>query len=186
MKSILATILFSLCVSLTAWAQQPQEEERQGQLSIKQHQVILMDDSVYWNMDLSVQGLVIGKTQSLSFTPVIYSLDSLHRVQLPPVVLMGKDKQRLNARKKALANKYKVDPCLEHTTLVYSDNDTITTIPYEISFKYEEWMQESGFRIVGERLNYEGYPMQTYVDIMTEELRIGIANRGPLHEKENE
>ncbi|MDL2221469.1 DUF3868 domain-containing protein [Parabacteroides sp. OttesenSCG-928-N08] len=185
MKAFISTILLSLFVSLAASAQQKGGGVYQGLLSIKLHPVVMEGDSVYWSMDISVQGLTIGRTQSLSFTPIIYSLDGRQALTLPPVILNGKDKHRLIEREKALENKYKVDDTFVYTTIGYFDNIRITTIPYDISFEFEDWMVQSGFRIVGDLLDYEGYPTTTFVDTLSEDLQIGVYNEEYYYPEED-
>ena len=48
----------------------------------------------------------------------------------------------------------------------------IREIPYELSIPYQPWMKNAALILVGELDNYEGAPLRTFVNVLTEHLDI--------------
>ena len=50
--------------------------------------------------------------------------------------------------------------------------ELIREIPYELSIPYQPWMKNAALILVGELDNYEGAPLRTFVNVLTEHLDI--------------
>ena len=53
-----------------------------------------------------------------------------------------------------------------------ANKQKIREIPYELSIPYHPWMKNAALILVGELDNYEGAPLRTFVNVLTEHLDI--------------
>lgn len=57
-------------------------------------------------------------------------------------------------------------------TVIKNTPELIREIPYELSIPYHPWMKNAALILVGELDNYEGAPLRTFVNVLTEDLDI--------------
>lgn len=57
-------------------------------------------------------------------------------------------------------------------TVIKNTPELIREIPYELSIPYQPWMKNAALILVGELDNYEGAPLRTFVNVLTEHLDI--------------
>lgn len=57
-------------------------------------------------------------------------------------------------------------------TVIKNTPELIREIPYELSIPYHPWMKNAALILVGELDNYEGAPLRTFVNVLTEHLDI--------------
>lgn len=89
---------------------------------------------------------------------------------MAPVVLNGVNKQKMYDRTVVFQGKEVADG--HAYTVIRNTPLLIREIPYRISLPYRPWMKESQLVLVGELDNYEGSPVRTFVNILTD--RLGI------------
>ena len=157
-------ILFFLLFSPFAGAQKVYKGK------VKVFQQLMEKKKGYLNMqlDITVCGLPVGKHRSLLLMPMLKAgRDSL---VLQPIVLNGRNKQKMYERTLALHGKRMADDGAYMVLPNYSSS--ILQIPYEQEFPYRKWMKDAQLILVGQFCDYDGNPVQTHVDILTEKIRI--------------
>ena len=87
-----------------------------------------------------------------------------------PVVLNGANKQKMYARPLVFEGKKAADG--DTYTVIKNTPELIREIPYELSIPYHPWMKNAALILVGELDNYEGAPLRTFVNVLTEHLDI--------------
>ena len=145
MKTFIYICLLVIGLVLPAGAQVPIQSYR-GQVSVKQNRIEREGNSLRLDLTISVCGLSVGRYQTLSLMPMLRS--DRDSVVMAPVVLNGANKQKMYDR-----------------TLVFegkkaADGDTYTV------------MKNAALILVGELDNYEGAPLRTFVNVLTEHLDI--------------
>ena len=135
---------------LPAGAQVPIQSYR-GQVSVKQNRIEREGNSLRLDLTISVCGLSVGRYQTLSLMPMLRS--DRDSVVMAPVVLNGA----------ADGDAY---------TVIKNTPELIREIPYELSIPYQPWMKNAALILVGELDNYEGAPLRTFVNVLTEHLDI--------------
>lgn len=143
------------------------EDHQSGFIHIKQDRAEVINDSVYWDMVIQIQGIVIGNNQSLLLTPVIYSQQD--SITLQPVLLNGSKKHILYTRtqyfdKKALSER-------SYKTLKNRSKELIT-ISYKDTIPYSDWMQNSGLKLTGEYKDLQDRSRNTITDVLAEKINL--------------
>ena len=91
-------------------------------------------------------------------------------VVMAPVVLNGVNKQKMFDRTLVFEGKKAADG--DTYTVIKNTPELIREIPYELSIPYHPWMKNAALILVGELDNYEGAPLRTFVNVLTEHLDI--------------
>ena len=156
---------------LPAGAQVPIQSYR-GQVSVKQNRIEREGNSLRLDLTISVCGLSVGRYQTLSLMPMLRS--DRDSVVMAPVVLNGVNKQKMLRRKQIQTG---TGPDFLEKVKQWSDDskstpELIREIPYELSIPYQPWMKNAALILVGELDNYEGAPLRTFVNVLTEHLDI--------------
>ena len=146
MKTFIYICLLVIGLVLPAGAQVPIQSYR-GQVSVKQNRIEREGNSLRLDLTISVCGLSVGRYQTLSLMPMLRSDRTL--------VFEGK--------KAADGDAY---------TVIKNTPELIREIPYELSIPYQPWMKNAALILVGELDNYEGAPLRTFVNVLTEHLDI--------------
>ena len=157
MKTFIYICLLVIGLVLPAGAQVPIQSYR-GQVSVKQNRIEREGNSLRLDLTISVCGLSVGRYQTLSLMPMLRS--DRDSVVMAPVVLNGANKQKMYDRTLVFEDKKA------------ADGDAYTEIPYELSIPYHPWMKNAALILVGELDNYEGAPLRTFVNVLTEHLDI--------------
>ena len=152
---------------LPAGAQVPIQSYR-GQVSVKQNRIEREGNSLRLDLTISVCGLSVGRYQTLSLMPMLSS--DRDSVVMAPVVLNGVNKQKMFARTLVFEGKKAADG--DAYTVIKNTPELIREIPYELSIPYQPWMKNAALILVGELDNYEGAPLRTFVNVLTEHLDI--------------
>ena len=118
--------------------------------------------------NVSVCGLSVGRYQTLSLMPMLSS--DRDSVVMAPVVLNGVNKQKMFDRTLVFEGKKAADG--DAYTVIKNTPELIREIPYELSIPYQPWMKNAALILVGELDNYEGAPLRTFVNVLTEHLDI--------------
>ena len=147
---------------LPAGAQVPIQSYR-GQVSVKQNRIEREGNSLRLDLTISVCGLSVGRYQTLSLMPMLRS--DRDSVVMAPVVLNGANKQKMYDEDKKAADG-------DAYTVIKNTPELIREIPYELSIPYHPWMKNAALILVGELDNYEGAPLRTFVNVLTEHLDI--------------
>lgn len=167
MKRMIYICFLMVGLLLPAGAQVP-VQTYQGQVSVKQNHIEREGNTLRIDLTISVSGLSVGRYQTLSLMPMLRSgKDSL---LMAPVVLNGVNKQKMYDRTVVFQGKEVADG--HAYTVIRNTPLLIREIPYRISLPYRPWMKESQLVLVGELDNYEGSPVRTFVNILTD--RLGI------------
>ena len=120
------------------------------------------------DLTISVCGLSVGRYQTLSLMPMLRS--DRDSVVMAPVVLNGANKQKMYDRTLVFEGKKAADG--DAYTVIKNTPELIREIPYELSIPYHPWMKNAALILVGELDNYEGAPLRTFVNVLTEHLDI--------------
>ena len=125
-------------------------------------------NSLRLDLTISVCGLSVGRYQTLSLMPMLRS--DRDSVVMAPVVLNGANKQKMYDRTLVFEGKKAADG--DTYTVIKNTPELIREIPYELSIPYHPWMKNAALILVGELDNYEGAPLRTFVNVLTEHLDI--------------
>lgn len=155
-----------LCLIGFVVAAQAQTEVYRGQVLVKQNRAECKGNVVEMDADLSLCGLSVGRYQTLTLIPMLRGkADSL---LLPPVVIKGANKYKMYQRTLALNGKEAADNGAY--AVLKNDPFLIQVVSYKKAFPYRPWMSGAAFVLVGELENYEGEPIQTFVNVLTDRL----------------
>lgn len=139
-----------------------------GMVSVKQNKAEVSHDSLYFDMDISIHGLKVNSRESLSLYPVLYhGADSL---VLAPVVLNGGHKQRKIKRINVLKGKYR--PGQTAYAMLTNDPTVKQIIAYKDTLNFQPWMKKAGLKLIGRIKDLDETTVQTYTDILTEDLKL--------------
>lgn len=170
MKTILPFIIICmmLCASLTLKGQEAQPKVYDGQVLVKQNIAEIRNDSVFLDMDITIQGVPVYRSYSLILTPVLYSkTDSLN---LPYIRINGKHKHRMYKRSFLLSKGRKTD---QSAYVVLRDDSLITrVVSYRDTLIYKPWMENAGLCLKGEFKKYNDETIVIYEDVLTEDLNL--------------
>ena len=159
MKTFIYICLLVIGLVLPAGAQVPIQSYR-GQVSVKQNRIEREGNSLRLDLTISVCGLSVGRYQTLSLMPMLRS--DRDSVVMAPVVLNGANKQKMYDRTLVFEDKKAAD----------GDAYTVIKNTPELSIPYHPWMKNAALILVGELDNYEGAPLRTFVNVLTEHLDI--------------
>lgn len=98
------------------------------------------------SMDLNLDQLDIKRQHSLELVPVLVSADGANREELPPVIIEGKVRNKVNRRAESIGN-VTLHPDAQVT--VRRKNGSEQTVHYEASVPFKRWM-------IGSELQLEG------------------------------
>lgn len=155
-----------LCLAAFALAAQAQTEVYRGQVSVKQNRAEREGRTVEMDFDISLCGLSVGRYQTLTLIPMLRNgADSL---LLPPVVVKGANPYKMYKRSVALNGKGIADGGAY--AVLKNDPLLIQVVSYKKTFPYRPWMAGASFILVGELENYEGEPLQTFINVLTDRL----------------
>lgn len=168
------TILFYILIFITISSPLAQAQRvYQGKVKVKTNSIKIENDKLDLDMEISVQGLSVSRYHTLSLIPVLRSgNDSL---VMQPIVLNGINKQKMYKRSLALNGKQEADNgafmVLKNMPLL------LVQIPYMQSVPYQQWMNEAQLVLIGESCNYNGTPITSTTDILTENLNLNAATK---------
>lgn len=139
-----------------------------GQVNIKQNKAEVTDGLLSLDMDILLSGLSVGRYQSLELTPVLRSGN--RSLRMPSIRINGANKQKMYERTIAFEGKQVADG---NAYIVLKCAPTLLQeIKYKNEFSFQPWMDEAELVLVGELSNYEGLPVQTYTNVLTDHLHI--------------
>lgn len=157
------TLYLLICLFGFAVAIHAQTEVYRGQVSVKQNRAECKDNTVDMDFDISLCGLSVGRYQTLTLIPMLRGgADSL---LLPPVVIKGANTYKMYKRTLAFSGKEAADGGAY--AVLKNDPFLIQVVSYKKTFPYRPWMSGAAFVLVGEVENYEGEPLQTFVNVLT-------------------
>lgn len=142
------------------------QEVYQGIVCIKQNQAQVRHDTLYIEMDISIQGLKVNDRESLSLYPTLFKgSDSL---ELAPIILNGKKMQQKADRAIKLQGRF--EP--QNSAYLALKNDPLThkIIVYRDTLSFTPWMKEAGLKLTGHVKNQDGTIIQTSTNILTDKI----------------
>lgn len=141
----------------------------EGMVCVKQNIAEVKNDSVYLEMDISIHGLNINSRESLVLYPTLFN--DTDSVMLPPVIINGNTKQKKVNRAIKLKGRY---PSQTNAYVVIENSPVIhRVIDYEKSLIYAPWMEKAGLKLIGKTTNQDEKTVNTFVDILTDDLKLG-------------
>lgn len=159
---VYGVILFFLLSSPFAGAQKMYK----GKVNVLQQLMEKKKGYLSMQLDITVCGLAVGKHQSLLLMPMLKSgRDSL---VMQPIVLNGRNKHKMYDRAVSLHGKRVADDGAYMVLRNYPSS--LLQIPYEQEFPFRKWMKDAHLILVGQLCDYDGNPVETYVDTLTEKI----------------
>lgn len=156
-------LLFLVCSPFTL-----AQKVYKGKVNVFQHVAKKEKGYLFMNMEISICALPVGKHQSMLLMPMLKAgKDSL---VMQPIVLNGVNKQKMYDRAFSLHGKCIADDGAY--VVVQNYPRALQQIVYEQKIPYRKWMENAELILVGQLCNYDGYPVKTYMDILTEKIRI--------------
>lgn len=152
-----------LFAAVSAGAQTPYLEE----INITGQQVTKTSDrKANVKMEFSLDGLKMNRQHSLRLVPVIVSEDGNMEQELPPLVINGKTRDKVQQRARALnGDEFNADAMMT----VRRENGEAQAVSYEASVPFKRWMiggnvQVRGY-VTGCALCDEGHETASACDI---------------------
>lgn len=163
------TTLYSLLLFLflcTSFAEA--QKVYKGKVNVFQQTLKKKDGKLLMEMEVSVCGISVGTQQSLLLLPMLKAgRDSL---VMQPIVINGTNKQEMYNRAVALKGKVVADDGA--FLVIKNDPGALIQFTYTQEVVYRKWMEEAGLLLVGQFCNYNGDPKQTFIDTLTDKIRI--------------
>lgn len=147
---------------------QAQTAVYKGMVNIKPNKIELEKGVLSLDMHVSLCGLSVARHQSLLLTPVLRNGDKSLRLQ--PIRVNGANKQKMY--KRALAFQGKVAANGNTYVTLESDPVLLQEVAYKKKVPFQTWMEHAELILVGELNNYDDIPVQTYTDVLTDDLDI--------------
>lgn len=164
MKTFIYALIFLLGSASFAKAQ---IEVYKGQVSVKQNNIVRQNKDLSLDMDISLCGLSVGLYQSLMLMPMLRN--GQDSVLLKPIVVNGRNKQKMYKRAQALRGE---DATREGVyTIIKNEPSLIQQVSYKEKIPYASWMNGAQLVLIGELDNYDGVPLQTFVNVLTDSLK---------------
>lgn len=167
MKVLFYIMLLASGLVLPAQAQrEAQQEVYRGEVAVKQNKAEFIKNKLVLDFDISLCGLAVGRYQSLVLMPMLrFGRDSLI---MPPVIVNGTNKQKMYERAVALKGEEAAREAAY--SIVKNDPKYIQVISYKKTLPYRPWMSKAQLVLIGELENYEGEAVQTFINVLTNEL----------------
>lgn len=159
--------IFFLFMAMLAFPAQAQTSVYRGMVNVKQNKAELSGDRLALDMNVSILGLSVGRHETLLLTPVLRSGSSSFRLQ--PIRINGANKQKMYRRalafegESAKGNAY---------VILKSDPTLLQEIKYQKEIPFQPWMEHAELVLIGELNNYDNQPIQTYTDVLTDDLKV--------------
>lgn len=167
MKVLFYIMLLAAGLVFSAGAQpEARQEVYRGEVSVKQNKAEYVNNKLVLDFDISLCGLDVGRYQSLVLMPMLrFGRDSLI---MPPVVVNGANKQKMYERAVALKGEEAAREAAY--SIVKNDPRFIQVISYKKTLPYRPWMSKAQLVLIGELENYQGEAIQTFINVLTNEL----------------
>lgn len=165
MKTPLYILFFFM--AMLALPAQAQTSVYRGMVKVKQNKAELINGKLALDMDVSIIGLSVGRHETLLLTPVLRSGGSSFPLQ--PIRINGVNKQKMYQR--ALA--FEGESAKGNTYVILkSDPTLLQEVNYQKEISFQPWMEHAELVLIGELNNYDDQPIQTYTDVLTDDLRV--------------
>lgn len=163
------TTLYSLLIFLFLFAPFVEAQKvYKGKVNVFQQTLKKKGGKLVMEMEVSVCGIAVGSQQSLLLLPMLKAgRDSL---VMQPVVINGTNKQEMYNRAVALRGKAVADDGA--FLVIKNDPNALIQFTYTQAVPFRGWMQDASLVLVGQFCNYNGDPKQTFIDTLTEKIRI--------------
>jgi hypothetical protein len=139
-----------------------------GTVSVKLNSANLRGQTLSLDLDMRINHIYVAPHASLSLTLALQNGNNI--IHLPPVVLNGSNKRKMFERavelkglEAAKAGAYAV---------LKNDENLIQFVPYKYSIAYRPWMNRCQLVLVGEVLDYDNNPIDTFTDVLQRSLVI--------------
>ena len=106
-----------------------------------------VNDQVQVNMNMLLQTLKLNSNDMLILTPVLYSNKGTDSVELAPVVVLGKIRNRIVERNERLHNAVPVPSNAQ--TVVARKNNSNQVVNYSGAVPFSKWMSDANMKIKG-------------------------------------
>lgn len=144
MKKHILSIAMLLAAGIPVLAQTSYLEE----IKINNREVVKTDDrQARVSMEINLDDLDIKRQHSLRVVPVLVSADGANEVELPPFVISGKVRHRVNSRVEKLE---KEDLYPGTVAEVRRKNHSQQAFMYEASVPFKRWMVGGDLRLKGD------------------------------------
>lgn len=165
MKTPLYILFFFM--AMLAFPAQAQTSVYRGMVKVKQNKAELSGGKLALDMDVSIIGLSVGRYETLLLTPVLRNGGSSFSLQ--PIRINGANKQKMFQR--ALA--FEGESAKGNTyAILKSDPTLLQEINYQKEIPFQPWMEHAELILVGKLNNYDDQPIQTYTDVLTDDMRV--------------
>ena len=137
------TIILSSCASgLLLAIPSTAQTVRQGHITVQMNRLAQRGDSLYVDMDVHTQGRNVPSRRSAEFTPLLSS--ERHRLELPKVAVMGRNRYKNYRRSRALMSKKEraaYAPSAPYAAV--RDYKGGEKVSYKLAVPYEPWMSSA-------------------------------------------
>lgn len=167
MKIFIYIFLFLAVASLSPAVGQVTVQDYRGLVTVKQNRAERVGNRLELDMDIAFNGVAVGRYESLSVMPMLRcSTDSL---VMAPIVLNGANKQKMYDRALILHGK---EVANDGAYAVVKNIPLRIEVSYRQSIPYYPWMRDAQLCLVGELCDYHGSPIQAFVNVLTETMKV--------------
>lgn len=158
MKARFYILLFSLLLGLSS-ASLAQDA---GAVSVKLRKATLRGQTLNLDLDVKINQLPVSSHASLALTIALKNGNNI--VHLPPIVVHGSNKMNMFERKVAFRG---LDSALDGAYIVLrSDKNEELYVNYTKSIAYYPWMDKCQLLLIGDVLDYNNNPVDTFTDVL--------------------
>lgn len=164
-------VLFLLLLGAEAYAQQAYK----GQLDITDKDLSVSEGQLHVRMNVNYEQLKLSSNESLTLTPVLKWGKCV--LELPPMVVNGRVKQRVYHRKQVLSSKRRshVKPAQRSATsvaLVKNKRKQQSQLYYHIEVPYLDWMKGASLILRTSECGCNGKSSGVYEDKIVEGVKV--------------
>lgn len=167
MRTFVYLFLFLALASQSPAGAQVTVQHYRGLVTVTQNRAERVGNRLELDMSIALCGLSVGRYESLSLMPMLrVGTDSL---VMAPVVLNGANRQKMYDRALILHGKQVAD---DGAYAVVKNIPLRIEIDYRQSIPYYPWMRDAKLCLVGELCDYNGSPIQTFINVLTDSISL--------------
>lgn len=142
-KNIILLIVLLIGIGLPIYSQTQADN-----LKVVSERIVRKDNQVYLVMDFVLDEMNIQKNDMVILNPILKSnATNDEMLSLPPIVITGKLRDKIVARKEKLGNQKQLPFKDKPQTIVKRENNTSQSVNYKVSVPYSEWMSNASLTI---------------------------------------
>ncbi|WP_321332221.1 DUF3868 domain-containing protein [uncultured Bacteroides sp.] len=156
------------------------QEAYKGELFVTKKQFSLTGMRLQMELDVDYEGLKLSPDESLTVTPVLKAPGK--QVELLPIIILGRERQRVDHRHEVLAGTTasRTQKEAPHALVVENDENRFHRFVYKTTVPFEDWMRNGVLLFRSRECGCNGKPAEVYEDKIVEGFTIPDPEVYPL------